>query len=402
MLARSLPAPGEPLSVAQALAVGSALVAANARPGLVPQWFREGWDVLDLLAAGMAGGQLPESEERFTALRDAWLDRVRTDPFWTAVTDMLELLVQISHDLREPVDDPVVLMALIAGLVDVPSCMSPIATRLRPDPLYRDRPGPGQGGIGTAVVREAVALRPGIRILTSDGELVSLDARATETLRELADDREQMLGRPLEPGEAVFGEDEVEGFDGWSQSLMEQLGISPAIRHASKTTGFMPPGRAGLPNQHHQDEWEEAVEDYLREHPAEAASFDAEEEADKAASMLLLVSIQTAATSTKARTAILRQLREEPGGDLAQIIIRMVPAALQALGRAALLDALHPYAQGVDGVTDMARIGRALLWLERQVTSEHDGYTAEEAQQAAAMAPEFYCVLAAAQDPALT
>ncbi|MGW9028164.1 hypothetical protein ACWGQ5_29215 [Streptomyces sp. NPDC055722] len=69
MLAQGLPEPGEPLSVAQALAAGSALVAANARPGPVPQWFRKGGDVLDLLAAGTAGGQLCGREEKCTVMR---------------------------------------------------------------------------------------------------------------------------------------------------------------------------------------------------------------------------------------------------------------------------------------------------------------------------------------------
>ncbi|KNE81418.1 hypothetical protein AB0B04_18635 [Streptomyces xinghaiensis] len=398
MLAKSLPAPGKPLSVAQALAVGSALVAADARPGHSPQWFRDGWDVLDLLAAGMAGGHVQAREEQFTAMRDAWLDQIRTDPFWTAVTDMLDLLVRISHDLGEPVDDPTVLMSLIADLVDVPSCMQPIPARLRPD-AAADQPGPGQSGIGTAVLREALALRPGTRVLTSDGEVVSIGPQAVEVLREMADARAQILGRPLQPGEPVVGGDDLDGFEAWAQSLMEQFDLAPALRHAARVTGFMPPGRSGLPNQHHQDEWDQSVEDYLRDHPAEAADFDPEEEADKVASLQLLVSMQSAANSPRVRAATLRQLRDEPDGDLAMAVIRMMPAALQVMGRTALLDIVQPYVQGVDGAPSMIQIGKALLWLEKQLKAGNRTYTSAEAAQAAAMAPEFYCVLAAAQTP---
>lgn len=399
MLAQSLPGPGQPLSVAQALVVGSALVAANTRAAQdTPRWFRDGWDVLDLLAAGMAGGHVQAREEQFTAMRDAWLEQIRTEEFWTAVTDMLDLLLRISHDLREPADDPSVLTALIADLVDVPSCMQPIPARLRPD-AARNQPGPGKDGIGTAVLREALALRPGTRVLTSDGEAISLDPDAVGTMREMADGRAQMLGRPLRPDEPIVGEDELEGIEAWIQSLMEQFQISPAIRHAAKVTGFMPPGRSGLPNQHHQDEWEQTVEDYLRNHPADATDFDPEEEADKIASLHLLVSIQHAADSTRARAAALARLREEPDGDLALIVIRMMPAALQDIGRMALLDIVEPYVRGVDGAPSMAQIGKALVWLEKQLKAGSGSYAGREAEQAASMAAEFYCVLAALQTP---
>ena len=280
MIAASLPRRGGALSIAQALAVGSSLVAANRPSQEAPQWFQDGWDVLDLLTAGMHPALLPCSEERFAAVRDTWLDALRRGPWWSAVTDMLELLIQLSHDTARPVDDPDVVMSLIAALVGIPSCMRPIDAALRPQALQEVRASSDR--VGTATVREALALRPGIRVLTGAGESLSMDERAVAMIRELADGRAEMLGRALEPGERIFGEEEVQGFEDYLDGLVETFGFSPAVRHASKVTGFMPPGHRGLPNAHHQDEWEQVLEDYLSKHPDVAADFDAEQEADKA------------------------------------------------------------------------------------------------------------------------
>ena len=228
MLAASLPRGGGALSVAQALVVGSALVAANNPRDDAPEWFRDGWDAMDLVTAGMHPMLLPCSESRFSAVRDTWLDRLRAEPFWGAVTDMLENLLQISHDIDRPVDDPDVVMALAAALVDVPSCMQAIPNRLRPEELTVVRPS--SEGVGRAVVREAIALRPGIRVLTHDGEVMGLDDRAASRLRELAEGRAEMLGRPLEPGEQIFGEEEVPRFEAFAEEMMEAFELSAAVR----------------------------------------------------------------------------------------------------------------------------------------------------------------------------
>jgi hypothetical protein len=396
MLAASLPRGGGALSVAQALVVGSALVAANNPRDDAPQWLRDGWDVMDLLTAGMHPSLLPCSESRFTAVRDTWLDRVRTEPFWGAVTDMLETLLQISHDAARPVDDPDVVMALAAALVDVPSCMQAIPDGLRPEGLTAVRPS--SDGVGSAVVREALALRPGIRVLTSGGEAMALDDRAASTLRELAEGRAEMLGRPLEPGEQIFGEEEVPRFEAFVEEMMEAFELSPAVRHASKVTGFMPPGREGLPNQHHQDEWEQVLEDFLHKHPGIAAVYDPEAEAEKIGLMRLKIVLQADASSLAHRAETIRDLRKTPDGDLAQIIIRMVPLVLNAFGRRTLLDAAEGWARGVDGAPTMTNLARALLWLERSMKSGSDGYTTEEAVHAATLAAEFYCAIAASED----
>ncbi|MCM2431083.1 hypothetical protein [Streptomyces sp. RKAG337] len=396
MIAASLPRGGGGLSVAQALAVGSVLVAANNPRNDTPEWFRDGWDVVDLLTAGMHPSLLPCSESRFSAVRDTWLDQLRTEPFWGAVTDMLETLLQISHDTATPVDDPEVVMALVASLVDVPSCMQPIAEGLRPAGLAAVRPS--ADGVGRAVVREALALRPGIRVLTDEGEAISLGDRNASTLRELADGRAEMLGRPLEPGERIFGEEEVPRFEAFVEEMMAAFELSPAIRHASKVTGFMPPGREGLPNQHHQDEWEQVLEVFLQEHPDIAAAYDPEAEAEKIGLMRLKIVLQADADSLANRAGTIRDLRKTPEGDLAQIIIRMVPMVLGAFGRRTLLDAAGDWARGVDGAPSMTDLARALLWLERSMKSGSDGYTTEEAVQAASLAAEFYCAIGASEE----
>jgi hypothetical protein len=396
MIAASLPGRGGPLSIAQALAVGSVLIAENDPRNDSPQWFLDGWDVVDLLTAGMYPSLLPCTEERFTAVRDTWLDALRGGPWWSAITDMLELLVQLSHDTSQPIDDPHVVMSLIAGLVDVPSCMRPIDSTLRPQALPQVHPASDR--VGTAAVREALALRPGIRVLTGGGEELAMDERAAAMMRELAAGRAEMLGRPLEPSDRIFGEEEVEGFKGYIDDLIVSFGFSPAVRHATKTTGFMPPGPRGLPNQHHQDEWEQVVEDYLGKHPDVAADFDAEVEADKAVMLHLKITMQGDAASPANRAITIRTLREEPDGDLAQFLIRLVPLLLKNFGRTALLHAAGDWTRGVEGAPTMTDLGRALLWLERSVRSGNDGYTTEEAVQAAAYAAEFYCAAAASED----
>ena len=396
MIVASLPSHGGALSVAQALAVSSGFIADN-NPGCgAPKWFQDGWDVLDLLTAGMHSALLPCTEERFTAVRDTWLDALRGGPWWGAVTDMLELLVQLSHDLAQPIDDPHVVMALIAGLVDVPSCMRPIDSALRPQALPEVHAA--SGGVGAAAAREALALRPGIRVLTSDGEAVAMNERAVAMVQELAVGRSEMLGRSLEPGERIFGDEEMEQLESYIDHLIEAFGFSPAVRYATKTTGFMPPGPRGLPNQHHQDEWEQAVEDYLGKHPDVAAAFDAQAEAEKAVMLHFKITMQGDAVFPANRTITLRMLREEPDGDLAQFLIRLVPVILKTFGRTTLLHAAGDWTRGVEGAPTMVELGRALLWLERSVHSGNDSYTFEEADQAAAYAAEFYCAAAASED----
>ena len=160
----------------------------------------------------------------------------------------------------------------------------------------------------------------------------------------------------------------------------------------------MPPGREGLPNQHHQDEWEQVLEEFLQEHPDIAAAYDPEAEAEKIALMRLKIFLEADAGSLAGRAETIRDLRKTPDGDLAQIIIRMVPMVLKAFGRRTLLDAAAEWAHGFDGAPTMTDLARALLWLERSMKSGSDGYAADEAVQAAAWAAEFYCAIAASED----
>ncbi|MFC1434005.1 hypothetical protein ACEZDB_25465 [Streptacidiphilus sp. N1-3] len=222
--------------------------------------------------------------------------------------------------------------------------------------------------IGEGLAAAVLEFRIRQRVHRHDHDAIHIDDIAMAALQTAIEIREGELGRELRGDELIFPPDSHQTMKQTMEQLTSVIDLSPATVHAALTTDFFPPGPSGFPDPEAQFEWEEAVEEYLEDHPGEWDFYDPEEEGNRIIDFIFIASLTDAASDSRPSIGptMLTHIQKNPRSDMAWSALRVAPAMYS--GSEDSVTTVHraqELARGWSGADLAERVLTAAGWAER-------------------------------------
>ncbi|MDQ1012409.1 hypothetical protein QFZ82_006894 [Streptomyces sp. V4I23] len=252
--------------------------------------------------------------------------------------------------------------------------------------------------VGIAAVREALALRPGTCVRTSEHEHIALGEQAAALVKFQRKLREAQLKRPLQVNDPLFDPSILDLPEPPWLALLEEAGLSVTSLHASRTTGLIPPGPAGFARVAHQRAWRAAIDDFLHAHPEHEKDYDPKRDADVAAALAFTLGMRIAAIDPSVGAGTIAEIRRDPDGPAATMTLRTAVTTAGPLLDASLVAAAKEHARAFDG----HGLARDIEPAATLLSGHREGFTDSNAtRQGRRLAPALFCltVAAAARTP---
>ncbi|WP_395108130.1 hypothetical protein [Actinomadura sp. SCN-SB] len=174
------------------------------------------------------------------------------------------------------------------------------------------------------------------QVVTRDGKVVRMSPDAAAMLKAQYRRFEDKFGRPPAPDEPIFFDPDADtpqvpslvDVENESVSLLEHAGLAPAWIYAyQQTGGLLPSSDGSFPTDRDAQEWQEAVDRYVKLHGGEQPDHEANLRILN--TIQVLTDLQTAATDPEYAAALLQGLGDDEGsGDLLRSYLTHMAAHL--------------------------------------------------------------------------